>query len=268
MESPATRTFAMKIVTAGCVAMVGTFVYFLVAVVLPAGGSETGPLVGLSVAIITIFAVVGLASYVWSGARRRAWFWLVAAMLGLAIVLLNAPYLAYDILRPTDTVSFLITLAVLGAAAALVAGGIAAFLDVRRGRVTWSAAGRAGYATIAFVGILVGAGVTSLLAGQAAAGGGGVSDAPSTTDVLSIAQTRFVESGLTVENGEVLGLFVINRDQIGHAFDIDSLGIHVNLPPGSTTAVAIKPAGPGRLEFYCGIPGHRAGGMVGTIVVE
>jgi hypothetical protein len=268
MENQANRTFAMKLVTAGCVAMVGGFVYFLAALVLPAEGSEAGPLVGISAAIITIFVVIGLASYVWTGARRHAWFWLLAAMLGLAIVLLNAPYIAHDIFRPADTSAFLVTIAVLGAAAALVGGGIAAFRDVRRGGPTLSRRGRAGYVTIAIVGIAVGSGVTSLLAGQAAAGAVGLADAPSTTAVLAVAQTRFVESGLSVENGDVLGLFVINHDQIGHAFDIDSLGIHVNLPPGTTTAVAIKPTGPGRLEFYCSVPGHRESGMVGTIEVE
>jgi uncharacterized cupredoxin-like copper-binding protein len=66
----------------------------------------------------------------------------------------------------------------------------------------------------------------------------------------------------------VLGLFIINKDDIGHSFDVDSLDIHVELPPTSTTAVAITPTGPGNLEFYCGVPGHRDAGMVGTISVE
>jgi nitrite reductase (NO-forming) len=86
--------------------------------------------------------------------------------------------------------------------------------------------------------------------------------------VVNVENTMFVETSLTMTNGEVLGLFVINKDGIGHTFDIDSLGIHVQLPPESTTAVAIKPTGPGRLEFYCSVPGHRDAGMVGTINVE
>jgi uncharacterized cupredoxin-like copper-binding protein len=42
----------------------------------------------------------------------------------------------------------------------------------------------------------------------------------------------------------------------------------VQLPPESTTAVAIKPTAPGSLEFYCSVPGHRDAGMVGTINIE
>ena len=71
-----------------------------------------------------------------------------------------------------------------------------------------------------------------------------------------------------MKKGDVLGIFVINRDPYGHSFDIDSLGIHVALPPNSTTAVAIKPTAAGNLEFYCSIPGHKAAGMVGTIAVQ
>ena len=40
------------------------------------------------------------------------------------------------------------------------------------------------------------------------------------------------------------------------------------LAPKSTVAVAITQTGPGALEFYCSIPGHREAGMVGTIAVE
>jgi hypothetical protein len=40
------------------------------------------------------------------------------------------------------------------------------------------------------------------------------------------------------------------------------------VPPSSTTAVAIKPIGPRNVEFLCGVPGHREAGMVGTLSVE
>jgi uncharacterized cupredoxin-like copper-binding protein len=38
--------------------------------------------------------------------------------------------------------------------------------------------------------------------------------------------------------------------------------------PKSTTAVAIQPTGPGNLEFYCSVHGHRNAGMVWAISVE
>lgn len=75
----------------------------------------------------------------------------------------------------------------------------------------------------------------------------------------------FAETNLELKNGEVLGLFVTNKGTFGHSFDIDSLGIHVELPANSTSAVAIKPTEPGSIPFYCSVPGHRDAGMVGMI---
>jgi uncharacterized cupredoxin-like copper-binding protein len=117
-------------------------------------------------------------------------------------------------------------------------------------------------------GVAVGAVVTSVLAGLAPAGGGEITAVPTVTGVLTAEQTTFVETSLAMSSGETLGLFITNDDAIAHTFDIDSLGIHVDLPVNSTTAVAIKPSGPGTLEFFCSVPGHRAAGMVGTITVS
>ena len=106
-----------------------------------------------------------------------------------------------------------------------------------------------------------------LLAGSAAAGGAGVAEEPTVSGVLTVENTAFVATSLEMDSGEVLGLFIVNKDPFPHSFDIDSLDIHVQLQPNSTTAVAIKPTGPGNLEFFCGVPGHRQAGMVGTITI-
>jgi uncharacterized cupredoxin-like copper-binding protein len=71
-----------------------------------------------------------------------------------------------------------------------------------------------------------------------------------------------------MKDGEVLGLIITNPEDVPHSFDIDSLDIHVQVTPKSTTAVAIQPSGPGQLVFYCGVHGHRAAGMAGLITVE
>jgi uncharacterized cupredoxin-like copper-binding protein len=118
----------------------------------------------------------------------------------------------------------------------------------------------------ALVGIVVGAAVTSLLAGRASTGGGAV-EAPTVTEVVTVDDRRFVESSLHMKNGQVLGLVIVNPADVAHSFDLDSLDIHALLPANSTTAVVIHPSGPGTLSFYCSVHGHRAAGMVGTITV-
>jgi hypothetical protein len=158
----------------------------------------------------------------------------VAAVPALLLELLNARRVPYDFSHPANTSSFLVTIVVIPAALAIVVGGVAAFLETRRGRATWTRSGRAGWVITAIIGALVGAAITSVLAGSTTVAGG-VAEAPTVTGTLTVENSMFIETSLEMKNGEVLGLFVINKDGIGHAFDVDSLGIHVQLPANSTT---------------------------------
>ena len=51
---------------------------------------------------------------------------------------------------------------------------------------------------------------------------------------------------------------------------MDELGIAEDLPTDGTNVTVMIPedAEPGEYEFYCSVPGHREGGMVGTLIVE
>ena len=263
------RTFAMSLVAAGYGIVLAGLVYFMIAVALPAGEPAfPREAIPMFLFFIVIVAVSVALSAFWSGARRRPWFWLVMTVPALLIIAGNAPHIVEDVVRPANTEAFLLTILMLAAQVAAIAGGVAAFREVRLGRPIWSRTGRAGWVTVAVVGALLGAAMTGVAAGATLGGGSSVAGAPTITGVLTSENTAFVETSLKVQHGEVLGLFVVNKDDIGHTFDIDSLDIHVELPPNSTTAVAIKPTTPGSLEFFCRISGHREAGMVGTITVD
>jgi hypothetical protein len=269
-EETGTRTFAMTLVSGGYVVGLAALALVLLLKVLPVANEPIGPvLFAIAGLLIATFGFVGVVSMFWSGAPHRAWFWLTAAAPGLFLLLLKAREIPFDLTHPANGIAFLVTIVAVPAASAIVVGGIVAFLDVRRGRATWTRTGRAGLVIAAVVGAVIGAGSTSVVAaGSASAGGSGIAEAPTTTGVITAENSKFVETRLDLEGGEVLGLFVINKDGIAHAFDVDSLGIHVQLPADSTTAIAINPTGPGSLEFYCSVPGHRDAGMFGTINVE
>ena len=262
------RTLAMTVVSAGYGALTAGLVYLVFLFMRAGDNFRGGALVPVFATITAIVASVGLVSLVWSGARRRPWFWLVSAIPALVILLMNATYLAYDITRPAITETFLRSLLVLAGGLAIILGAVTAFFEVRRGRPAWTRSGPIGWVSMAVIGVLVGASVTSLLAGSASAGGAAVADEPTVSGVLTVEKNAFGESSLAMNNGEVLGLFIVNKDPVPHSFDIDSLEIHVQLLPNSTAAVAIKPTGPGDIEFYCSVPGHVAAGMVGTVGVE
>jgi hypothetical protein len=262
------RTFAMTVVSAGYGVMTAGLAYLVFLIRRAGDNLRVGALVPVFATITGIVGVVGLVSLVWSGAPRRPWFWLVSALPALFILLMNATYLAYDITRPTITETFLRSMLVLAGGLVIIVGAITALFEARRGRPTWTRTGLAGWVSMAVTGALVGAAITSLLAGSASAGGAGVAEEPTLSGVLTVEKNAFVETSLDMNDGGVLGIFIVNKDPLPHAFDMDSLDIHVQLPPSSTTAVAIKPAGPGNVEFYCGVPGHREAGMVGTLSVE
>jgi hypothetical protein len=262
------RTFAMTVVSAGYGVMTAGLVYLVFLFMRAGDDFRGGALVPVFATITAIVASVGLISLVWSGARRRPWFWLVSAVPALFILLMNATYLAYDITRPTVTETFLRSMLVLAGGLAIILGAVTAFFEVRRGRPTWTRTGPIGWVSMAVIGALVGASITSMLAGSASAGGAAVVEEPTVSGLLTVEKNAFVETSLDMNDAEVLGLFIVNKDPFPHSFDIDSLEVHVQLLPSSTTAVAIKPTGPGQIEFYCSVPGHVAAGMVGTLSVE
>jgi len=60
----------------------------------------------------------------------------------------------------------------------------------------------------------------------------------------------------------------INFRNVGvHTFTIDELGVNVTLR-GSSGVVEFTPDRSGTFEYYCAVPGHRGGGMFGSLRVE
>ena len=80
-------------------------------------------------------------------------------------------------------------------------------------------------------------------------------------DDLSWSQTE-----VTLKPGDTIQ--VVNSGVLEHDFTVDELGIHEVLTPDPVTITIPDNAEPGEYEFYCSVPGHKEGGMVGTLIVE
>ena len=78
---------------------------------------------------------------------------------------------------------------------------------------------------------------------------------------------RFSLEELAVKQGEPVTVRLVNDDMFAHSFDIDSLGIHVDMPPNEESVVTFTPTEPGTYRIYCAVRGHEAAGMVSTLVV-
>lgn len=254
-------TFAMRLVGIAYGVIVAVFVLYTTQ---PFAADFLAVIAGF----IALFAVIGLASIFWSGARRRPSFWLVATAPGILVLLFDGFYATYALAHPTDALTFVTTVLVLAAGGCVVLGCLTAWLELRRARPVWQARGRAGFVVAAVAGLVVGACLTSLVAASSANVGTVLTEPPTATASLVARNTRFVDTALLAKSGQVTGIFVTNTDSYGHSFDIDALGIHAPLPAASTTFIAVKPTTTAALEFYCAVPGHKDAGMVGTISVR
>lgn len=139
--------------------------------------------------------------------------------------------------------------------------GLAACVGVVINRRTPQAGSRAALLVGGIgLGLLVGVTALSLLPGAALA-----QSTPATEIVLGSKSMLYTTTELDAEPGEVT-VSLWNDDLWWHTFTIDELGIDLYVPMGAERSVTFN-APPGVYRFYCGIPGHEALGMAGTLNV-
>jgi uncharacterized cupredoxin-like copper-binding protein len=281
------RTFAMRVYAGAYGVLTLSFAFIFVAVLLPDIGksADIAALAPILAGFLALFAVCTvLAAFLPSAPRRRR-FWIVALIPAVAFLLMNAPYLPYSATHPADA-AFPGTVPLILWSVVVVIAGITAYREVgARGAAGIAGAAseaglaaatssapartRAIWAVAIVAGISLGASVTGYLAAsQGGSGGATLAGAPTASATLVAEGTKYLTTSYTMTSRDVLGLFVENRDSFAHSFDIDALGIHLQVPAGGTVAIAIKPTAAGSIQFYCAIPGHREAGMAGTIIVQ
>ncbi|HEY7034854.1 MAG TPA: cupredoxin domain-containing protein [Thermomicrobiales bacterium] len=87
------------------------------------------------------------------------------------------------------------------------------------------------------------------------------------TLALLLADIVYAPSQLGIPPDTRVALTLANVGQVRHTFNIDALGIHVELLLGESKTISID-APAGIYEFYCSVPGHREAGMVGSLLVD
>ena len=226
------------------------------------------PLVAFAV-ILTALAVLGFA-------RPGPRLFLVGGIVLLLFVGLNLPFAVEGLIDPigsshawTDIIS--IVVGVTGGIA-----GIAAFVELRRGRSgdRVSPAARGMVLAMLVLGLLVGTSYVSIRGYSALEGTpglgvtNGVVTAPAQPPVeLDAVGTAFSQKTLQLRAGPGT-VYVVNTDSGPHTFDIELNGRTFSYPvPGrSTTAVVLDLATAGSYTYWCAIPGHRSS-MEGTLEV-
>jgi plastocyanin len=82
---------------------------------------------------------------------------------------------------------------------------------------------------------------------------------------VEMRNTAFLQTALQGQGGSIT-IAVSNHDLFWHTFTIDALHVNADVPIGANRRVTFD-ASPGRYEFYCRVPGHRAAGMHGILTV-
>jgi plastocyanin len=82
---------------------------------------------------------------------------------------------------------------------------------------------------------------------------------------VEMRNTAFLQTTLQGQGGSIT-VAVSNHDLFWHTFTIDALHVNADVPIGANRRVTFN-APPGRYEFYCRVPGHRAAGMKGILTV-
>ncbi|MEA2396804.1 MAG: hypothetical protein QOK25_360 [Thermoleophilaceae bacterium] len=80
---------------------------------------------------------------------------------------------------------------------------------------------------------------------------------------------KFDKSSLTAKAGKVT-IAMTNPSSVTHGIGVNGNGVDKDGPTvgmGSTSTVTVT-LKPGKYTFYCPVPGHKAGGMMGTLTVH
>ncbi len=77
----------------------------------------------------------------------------------------------------------------------------------------------------------------------------------------------FSSKEITVKQGETVKIRLTSDDS-PHTFTIDELGVNQFFTYGKDATITFTASQKGIFQFYCAVPGHKEGGMVGTLVVN
>lgn len=95
--------------------------------------------------------------------------------------------------------------------------------------------------------------------------GAGESDDVVVVEMVDIA---FMENEITIPADTDVTFQFINQGNLQHDFKIDDPEVYSGMLNNGQEAELVVNLPAGEYEFYCTVPGHKEGGMVGTLIVE
>jgi plastocyanin len=103
--------------------------------------------------------------------------------------------------------------------------------------------------------------------GKVAGKAGGAPTSGARTVDIEASNFQFAPGRIDLGTGEEVALELTSEDG-PHDFAVDGLGPVADVSGGETTTQRLRIDEPGTYTFFCTIPGHRDGGMEGSLVVK
>jgi plastocyanin len=224
----------------------------------------------LTVLAVATLGTVGIVVAGWRWAPVLAALW-ATTLGGLWISLLvsgNTGGVAHSLAHPDDPLRFAFTVVALALALVTFGSGIGATVqNYRTPHGTRRAPPWLAAALAALGGLCLGA-IIATATPRASVVAGIPPEALAALPALTSERARFDQSVLHARAGETVALRLDNRDAFGHSLDIDELDVHAGMPGNQSALALFRPTEAGTYTFYCAVPGHRAAGMVGTLIVS
>lgn len=197
--------------------------------------------------------------------RIGGWTLILAAVWAVLIFLLTFLFLPTGFSHVSSFWDFTAALTTTAAVLAASIGGVAVFVQRRRGAVrqTATTAERRSVvgATAVVVGLLVLSGALHIASLETVG-----ADDKAGAIAVGMKDTRFHPTEVVVQAGQPAMLVVKNSDLVAHTFTVEELGINEVIIGGSEKLIAISASSPGSFAYVCEIYGHEE--MRGTIVVQ
>ena len=86
--------------------------------------------------------------------------------------------------------------------------------------------------------------------------------------LVEFVDIAFVQNEITIPADTDVTFTFVNKGNMQHDFKIDDPEVYSGILNGGQEAELTVNLPAGTYEFYCSIPGHKEGGMVGTLTVE
>ena len=98
--------------------------------------------------------------------------------------------------------------------------------------------------------------------------GGGGGSAASVN--VKLSEFKFDPAQITVKAGQPVKISAQNTGTVAHNFIVKGIdkAASTKIAPGQTGTMEFTPATAGSFEIVCDEPGHEAGGMKGTLIVQ